>query len=817
MIWDAIMADFDGRYRRERLLGAGGMGEVWLAFDEELGDRPVAIKMMRSRMLTEADDAARFQREMRLASRMQHPNILTVYTTGTDNGVPYMVMEYLVGRDLSKVPPGLDIGQVTRIGRETCAALACAHGLDVVHRDIKPGNLFLCDNGLTKVTDFGIAKAISGTKLSATGMLIGTLAYMAPEHWLGQPAAFSNDIWAVGCVLYELLSGRLPREYAAPMDYVAAAARRDRVVSLELIADVPPWLGAAVMAMLSPDPANRPTAADGVQLLAGPPAQAAPVPARPASAPPLVPPARPVVRASRPPGGPATAPGTSHPPTSPVRTPRPATPGRPRPKMRVRVLVPVAAGVVAAGVIAALVALPGGPQPTVARGSIVTADGVTIATTKPSSDQYKYQRVYPDGSPYAPVTGYDTIGTQSRSAGAAGVEHAENSLLAAGKTVKLTVNSQVQSVAYQQLQTVLRGELSNGKQAVGGVVALNPSTGAILALASYPSYDPNQLATHDAAALSAADKLLTSENPSPLLNNATQTPLPAGSTFSIVTSSAWYNQDSSRNPQVQVASPQPLTLPNENTLSNDNGETCGAGSPTTPVIYAFAQSCNTPFAEIGIKLGGQAIKSMATDYGLNNPSALSIPGVTVAPSNFTAEPDPSFTAFDAIGLHDTTATPLQEAMFAAAIADNGVLMRPYLIQQVQANGSVADQARPQRLSQPVSATIAGYEKQMMIAVMQQPEGTGYEFNQDNEGGLMIAGKTGTAQNGISATPDAVFAAFAPAEDPKIAVGIVIAGGGYGAAAAAPLAVAVIRTYLASSGGFVTRPGPSASGSPETQR
>ena len=91
MIWDAIMADFDGRYRRERLLGAGGMGEVWLAFDEELGDRPVAIKMMRSRMLTETDDAARFQREMRLASRMQHPNILTVYTTGTDNGVPYMV------------------------------------------------------------------------------------------------------------------------------------------------------------------------------------------------------------------------------------------------------------------------------------------------------------------------------------------------------------------------------------------------------------------------------------------------------------------------------------------------------------------------------------------------------------------------------------------------------------------------------------------------------------------------------------------------------------------------------------------------------
>jgi penicillin-binding protein A len=332
------------------------------------------------------------------------------------------------------------------------------------------------------------------------------------------------------------------------------------------------------------------------------------------------------------------------------------------------------------------------------------------------------------------------------------------------------------------------------------VVALNPSTGAILAMASYPSYDPNQLAVQNTTELTKVDNQLTAQDPSPLLNNATQTTLPPGSTFKIVTTSAWYNQDPTRNPLLAVPSPQPLTLPNGNTLSNDDGEICGTGAPTTQVIYAFAQSCNTPFAKIGEEVGGPTIKSMATKYGLNNPSALDVPGVTVAPSNFTAESDPSFTAYDAIGQHDTTETPLQEAMIAATVANNGVEMKPYLVQQVQASDlSVVDQTQPQELSQPISSTIAGYEKQMMVAVVQQPEGTGYAFNQNNEGGIEIAGKTGTAQNGLSAQPDAVFTAFAPADNPKIAVGVMIEGGGYGSAAAAPIAVAVIKAYLATLG------------------
>lgn len=265
-----VVADFGGRYQQVRLLGAGGMGEVWLARDEELGGRPVAIKRMHSRMMADADDVARFQREMRLAARMQHPNIGTLFTTGTDNGTPFMVMEYLEGQDLGKNARIRDAAEAARIGRDTCAALDYAHAMGIVHRDIKPGNLFVCKTGQVKVTDFGIAKAVAGTSLTATGTLIGTLPYMAPEQWLGETAAFSNDIWAVGCVLYELLSGRPPRTYANATEYVAAAARREPVPPLHPNASTPAWLTNAIMAMLEPDPRRRPTAAQCIQTLSGP-------------------------------------------------------------------------------------------------------------------------------------------------------------------------------------------------------------------------------------------------------------------------------------------------------------------------------------------------------------------------------------------------------------------------------------------------------------------------------------------------------------------------------------------------------------------
>jgi penicillin-binding protein A len=456
----------------------------------------------------------------------------------------------------------------------------------------------------------------------------------------------------------------------------------------------------------------------------------------------------------------------------------------------------------------------------VQRGNIVTADGITIASTKPSSNSgFKYQRTYSDGPVYAPVTGYDTVFTASQAPNyATGVERAENSLLSGtgdqlafrnfidmitdkpqkGASVQVTINSKAQQAAYQGLESTLSGKTINGVQQVGGVVALNPATGAILAMASYPSYDPNELTVPNTQTASALVSKLTQQNPSPLLNNASQTTLPPGSTFKIVTTSTLYTNKPTTTPTTPVYSPQPLKLPNGNDLNDDNDEPCGNGSGQTQIIVAFAQSCNTPFANIGMQLGGQAIGALADKYGFN--AALNIPGVSTSASNFTAEQDASFTALDAIGQHDTTETPLQEAMIAETVANGGVEMKPYLIQQVTASDlSVVSQTQPQQLATPISPTVAGYEKSMMIAVVQDSDGTAYAFNAGAEGGIEIAGKTGTAQNGQSAQPDAVFTAFAPADNPKIAVGVMIEGGGYGAQAAAPIAVAVIRAYLQATG------------------
>jgi serine/threonine-protein kinase len=245
------------------------MGEVWLAHDEQLADRPVAIKIMHQRMLPNEGDVERFEREMRFAAMMDHPNIVTVYTTGACDDAPFMVMEYLRGNDLEKALPGGDAEQIAGMGRDVCTGLAYAHRKGVLHRDIKPSNLFLCESGQVKITDFGLARAVGGSNLTTTGVLVGTFAYMPPERWRGDPPTFSNDIWAVGCVLYRLISGRLPRVLPDPADYAAAAMRGDPIPDLHDITEAPAWLTSPVMAMLAADPASRPAAGDCVRLLSG--------------------------------------------------------------------------------------------------------------------------------------------------------------------------------------------------------------------------------------------------------------------------------------------------------------------------------------------------------------------------------------------------------------------------------------------------------------------------------------------------------------------------------------------------------------------
>lgn len=435
------------------------------------------------------------------------------------------------------------------------------------------------------------------------------------------------------------------------------------------------------------------------------------------------------------------------------------------------------------------------------RGSIVTSDNVTVATSTPSSnsnDSIKYQRKYPHGPEYASVTGYDTI------FGSTGIESAENSLLSGndsaldvrkiidlitgkttkGATVQLTINSKAQNAAYDALKAL-------GKP--GGVVAIDPRTGQILALASYPSFDPNDLAIHDGVKLNKVDNQLLKDKTQPLVNRALAGAYPPGSTFKIVTSSALLTQSPGTTINTNVDSPTTLTLPQtQHVLHNDQGEVCGNGSGQAPLVTAFAQSCDTTFAKIGIQLGANALNDMAEKFGMNNAN-LNIP-LPVAKSNYVIPPSQALTAFSAIGQFSDTVTPLQEAMFAAAIANNGTLMKPYLVKQVTASDLSTVQATSRsELSQPVSPSVAGSVKQMMLAVVQQPEGTAYAFRQAVTG-VEIAGKTGTAETGQVSLNDAAFTCFAPFANPDIAVGVIIQGGGYGASAAAPIAVQVIKAY-----------------------
>jgi penicillin-binding protein A len=257
-------------------------------------------------------------------------------------------------------------------------------------------------------------------------------------------------------------------------------------------------------------------------------------------------------------------------------------------------------------------------------------------------------------------------------------------------------------------------------------------------------------------------------------------------------------------PNSPVAAPVDLNLHNGHTLINDAHGPCANGHP--PIIEAFWLSCNTAFGNLGMKLGGSVLQRYANAYGFNAGRknvqgampGLKVP-LAVAPSVIPRVTDPAFTAFTAIGQFDDQVTPMQEAMMAATVANHGTLMTPYLVQRVQApDESVIDSATPTVLGRPVSSTVASYLTQMMTQVTQNPAGTAYQTaNQTVTGGIVIAGKTGTAQNGIPVTnlDDAVFTCFAPAANPKIAVGVIVKGGGFGAAAAAPIAVKVIQAYL----------------------
>jgi eukaryotic-like serine/threonine-protein kinase len=268
------------------------MAVVYLGHDTELG-RPVAVKVLADHAL--ADDAfrARFAREGRVAARLSHPNIVQVFDVGEDGGRPFIVMEYVAGESLGdmiarerRVPPE----RVVEIAQQCCAGLACAHAGGLVHRDVKPGNLLVAEDGVVKVADFGVAHALDQTRLTMTGSIVGTAAYLAPEQTTGETVTAAADVYALGVVMYELLTGRQPHR-GRSLPELVIAKRTKAVKPLRAIRrDIPAELEAAVLACLAVEAHERPTAEAlaarlgeaPTRVLPRKPAPAATIPARPA-------------------------------------------------------------------------------------------------------------------------------------------------------------------------------------------------------------------------------------------------------------------------------------------------------------------------------------------------------------------------------------------------------------------------------------------------------------------------------------------------------------------------------------------------------
>ena len=304
-------------------LAAGGRGEVWVARDLLL-DRPVAVKVLGGALAGDGRAAERLRREARAAARLDHPNIARVLDLGEHDGRPYLVMELLEGESLAgridRAGP-MAPGEAARVVAAVADALQAAHRAGVVHRDVKPGNVFLTAEGEVKVLDFGIASAAGEADLT-TGDLLGTAAYLAPERALGRPATPAADIYSLGVVLYELLAGRRPFEGDSDIE-LAMAHVNAHPEPLGLVApSAPPFLVAACEQAMAKDPAARPRSAAALARLLRSPAHAAPA-TRPV-------PAAAVPPVTRPPPLPAA---TS---TAPLAL---SWPGRHRPRSRRRGLL----------------------------------------------------------------------------------------------------------------------------------------------------------------------------------------------------------------------------------------------------------------------------------------------------------------------------------------------------------------------------------------------------------------------------------------------------------------------------------------------
>lgn len=436
------------------------------------------------------------------------------------------------------------------------------------------------------------------------------------------------------------------------------------------------------------------------------------------------------------------------------------------------------------------------------RGQI-TASGQLLAYSVSTSGHYRFLRVYPEPFAYAPVTGFYSLRFSST-----GLERAEDQILNGsderlfgkrladfftgrdprGGNVDTTLLPRVQQAAWEAMAQGCTGGCK------GSVVALEPSTGKILSMVSAPSYDPNLLAIHDTEAQGQAWEQLRDDAGSPLTNRAISERYPPGSTFKVITTAAALQAGMTEDEQL-TAAPR-IPLPNSTaTLENYGGTACGDG-PTAPLREAFERSCNTAFVELGIRIGAEALRSTADAFGFDNPPA-AIP-LQVAESTVGSMTDAAAVGMSSMGQKDVAVTPLQNAMVAAAIANGGVVMQPYLVDRLE-GPDLADisSTAPQEQRRAVSAQVAAKLTNLMV---------GAEKLTQQDGaipGVQIASKTGTAEHGTdprNTPPHAWYIAFAPAQNPKVAVAVLVENGGdrlsaTGGALAAPIGRATIAAAL----------------------
>lgn len=435
----------------------------------------------------------------------------------------------------------------------------------------------------------------------------------------------------------------------------------------------------------------------------------------------------------------------------------------------------------------------------VQRGSII-ASGAAIASSVPSDDLYSWQRVYTDPGLWSPVTGYLNPALGS----ATGIEQAMNSVLSGtgsaqflsrldriitgqpprGSNVVLSLDAAVQRAAVEAL---------GGLQ--GGVVAIEPSTGRILALATSPGYDTNLLAAHDPDAVQEAYDALEADPAEPLSNRGIGGDLnPPGSTFKLVVASAAL-ASGDYTPDSTLPNVSSYQLPQSNSVvQNAGGGACGPGETVT-IADALRLSCNIPFAELAVQLGDTAIRDEAAKYGFDR--AFELPLVSTPSSYPRTIMDDAQTALSGFGQGQVTATPLQMAMVSAGIANGGVVMSPRMVDSVIGPDlSVQRQYDDTEFGRALEPDIAAQLAAMMVANVS--EGVASSARID---GVDVAGKTGTAENGDDRPYTLWFTGFAPADDPQVAVAVVVEDGGgqgqsgSGGTIAAPIAKKVMEAVL----------------------